>query len=389
MKKGVAGMMTQRKIAALLGVLVLLLAGCAGEDPPVTTQNTEPAAVYPDLSGHQPYLFVDENGLIRPDDVLTCEELTLAMRALVTEGEVLGSLELPSGVPGVTKRMLRSVLLGLFPEERLTALEAVAEGVLTRSEFAGIMNCLLSRGGETVTVTGEQVLPRDLDLHRQDAGEILEATLVHEVSEKGKTMLEAVLEMHWEPSFTDIGGWLYYADETGSLLRDGQVGNLTFDRDGRYTCGDGELDAIVAELLNGFIVAQPEAERVDILYTAFEYTRDSFDYLNRGLIAYGADGWENEKALEMFQTGRGNCYSFAAAFCALARGLGYDARCISGQVLALRQPHGWVEFEVDGEKYYFDPELAYADLIGDRDNWGYDMFMIPMDETWRWRYIPF
>ena len=53
----------------------------------------------------------------------------------------------------------------------------------------------------------------------------------------------------------------------------------------------------------------------------------------------------------------------------------------------MSRPHGWCEFEIDGENFFFDPQLARADMMGERDNWGEDMFAIPMWDTWSWRYI--
>lgn len=195
------------------------------------------------------------------------------------------------------------------------------------------------------------------------------------------------MEMKWQPGFSNLGGWLYYADETGVLLRDGELGTMTFGPDGCYTSGDAELDAIVAELLTGIIAEKPQGARTDWLYTAFRYCRNSFSYVNRGLLEFGETGWEAEKAKQMFQTGAGNCYSFAAAFWALARGLGYDAQGVSGRVLEQARPHGWVEFEMDGLRYIFDPELAFADMIGERDNWGEDMYKIPPGDWHSWLYV--
>lgn len=197
---------------------------------------------------------------------------------------------------------------------------------------------------------------------------------------------EPILEK-WEPGFHVIDGVLFYADENWDLLCDGQLGTLTFDEKGRYTSGNAELDAIVTELLAGFYEENPSASRYDILYEAFCYCRDEFRYVGRGILDFGATGWEVEWALEALQTKATNCYGFNAAFCQLARGLGYDAYCVSGKVLELAMPHGWCECEIDGELFIFDPQLAYRALTGERTNWGEDMFQVPMWEAWSWRYI--
>lgn len=68
-------------------------------------------------------------------------------------------------------------------------------------------------------------------------------------------------------------------------------------------------------------------------------------------------------AQEMISQHGGNCYRFASLFCWLARGLGYDARVVSGWVPSYSggsAPHGWVEITIDGRVYIFDPDMAEA-----------------------------
>ena len=65
----------------------------------------------------------------------------------------------------------------------------------------------------------------------------------------------------------------------------------------------------------------------------------------------------------MFQTGKGNCYNFAAAFWALARGVGFDAVCCSGLVGVDRNPHCWVVIEIEGTPYIFDPETEMLNRL--------------------------
>lgn len=74
-------------------------------------------------------------------------------------------------------------------------------------------------------------------------------------------------------------------------------------------------------------------------------------------------------AKEMIAKKSGNCYRFAALFCWLARGLGYDANVVSGWVPSYsggQAPHGWVEVTVDGQTLVCDPDMYEA--IPDR-NW--------------------
>ena len=98
----------------------------------------------------------------------------------------------------------------------------------------------------------------------------------------------------------------------------------------------------------------------------------------------GATGWEIEEAKTMFKDTRGNCYYFAGAFWALARGLGYDARAISGTCTGTDQPHAWVIIAFDGEDYFFDPQ--WENNYHTRNIYDKDMFMLSLDRVWWWGY---
>lgn len=73
--------------------------------------------------------------------------------------------------------------------------------------------------------------------------------------------------------------------------------------------------------------------------------------------------WQKECALDMLTTGKGNCYSFACAFAALASEIGYSPNVICGRVSGTRDGasdgmtrHCWVTI---GGAYY-DPEAQFA-----------------------------
>ena len=72
----------------------------------------------------------------------------------------------------------------------------------------------------------------------------------------------------------------------------------------------------------------------------------------------------------------------AAMFCQMARTLGYDAHQISGKV-PLRSgekgPHSWVEIEINGTVYVFDPDFTnetgrdgYKIQYGQKGTWIYE-----------------
>ena len=134
--------------------------------------------------------------------------------------------------------------------------------------------------------------------------------------------------------------------------------------DGRYHSGDPELD----ELLYAIVEEQTDESMTDEekLHALYCYVSENFGYLRRSAYEPGETGWENKEALIMFTEGKGNCYNFAAAFCLLARCIGYDAAAYSGTVYGQAdegqtrppdRPHGWVEINIDGTDYIFDPDM--------------------------------
>lgn len=103
------------------------------------------------------------------------------------------------------------------------------------------------------------------------------------------------------------------------------VGTLYFDISGRYTSGDDALDTFVADLVDSQTNASMTRE--EMLRAVYEYVRDHYLYLKRSLYEVGETGWEIPEALLMFQSGKGNCYNFTAAFWSLAAAASGLTRC--------------------------------------------------------------
>ena len=77
-----------------------------------------------------------------------------------------------------------------------------------------------------------------------------------------------------------------------------------------------------------------------------------------------AGDWTKSYAMDIYSTGQGNCYRYAAAFAYLARAIGYDVRVCTGQISARRggtTPHGWVEVYYGGQWLICDPDMQDAD----------------------------
>lgn len=353
---------------------------------PVTADTDYTALTYPELTNHVPYLFTDAVGDILPNEPLTADALVQALDALAPEAARSHFPKILTGNAPISRDYVRKILVSFFPQEAVDeALPASSVSQLLRWEFAVSMNRLLGRTGqETVSMAKDAQIPMDLFCEQSGSFDLLEAAIPHIPSVEGTPFSSIELPTEREPGLVNIDGWLYFVQENGQFLRDGNVGELYFGQNGRFTSTDPELDGIVADVLNQIITDNPEMDRLELLRQCQIYCRDTFKYLRQDPYLMGQTGWELEDAKEMFQTGRGNCYGFAAAFWALARGLGYEAYAISGTCLEDRQPHSWVMIEFDGEEFFFDPEWEWA--YHDREVYDKDMFMLSLSEAEWWGY---
>lgn len=373
----------------------------------VTADVTYTAMAYPTLDQRSTFLSANEAGCLRPDEPLTADELYTALTALAAEGAEKHFPGMPLGSQKLEQALVQSILDHFFGEtavadafaalpveeaaEEETSTEETApvaqeKDYMLRGEFASVM-CSLLGWDLTAPVTVEEGVkqPLDVSVGRTDYAALLKASLPHEESADGTVWTELILPTSYAPGFVNIDGWLYYVQEDGYFLRDGKVGDLTFTADGRYTSGDAELDALVADILDDIVRENPGAERIDLLRKAYEHCRDGYTYLRKSSYAKGATGWEIKDAKIMFTTLRGNCYNYAAAFWAVARGLGYEARAVSGTVTQTIQPHGWVLIEFDGEDYIFDVEWEMAYRVK-QNRYDMDMFMLTLKEGKYWNY---
>ncbi len=353
---------------------------------PVEGEVTYQAVIRPTLSKHAPYLFVNSEGLLCPDLPLTRQGLSQALEALATADARGYFPQLLVGSVAITWEELTTQLGCFFEAQSVEAAFPQAEHI-SRAEFARGMNQLLGRGdGECFEMPDEYTIPSDVMVDREDVYTLLEAAVEHTPADQGLTWDQVELPTTYEPGFVNVDGWLYYVKEDGYLLKDGNVGTLYFGPDGRYTSSDPELDEMVADLLRGMIEENPQADRLELLRVIYDHCHQNHTYrrIFDGNPAYGATGWEIGLAKDMMISGKGNCYSFSAVFWALARGIGYEPRAISGKCLSDEQPHSWCILELDGEDYIFDPQWQYD--YTRRGITHYDMFKIPMSKVYFWLY---
>lgn len=235
---------------------------------------------------------------------------------------------------------------------------------ITRAEAVVILNRALGRTGDQAYLDNAYPILTFLDV---PAGhwayyDIMEAAITHEYSE-GWGQESWTSHVHKDSGlaqgFYSMNGWLYYySSSVGAFVRNTTVGSFTFDGQGHYTTGNSELDAKIHNVV--LAKTNDTMTREQKLRALYVYTRDSFKYLRRAPYAFGATGWWEQDALNMLNTGYGNCYSYASVFYYCARWLGYDAKIYSGRVGHNPSPHGWVEINFDGVNYIFDTELEMA-----------------------------
>ncbi len=170
--------------------------------------------------------------------------------------------------------------------------------------------------------------------------------------------------------------WIYYlpdgsvpkgiqlfADETGRIwftedgVRDVSV-RRHLTRDGKdWLILNGQAKSVTTAedrtLFRAFSAVEdatdPGMTKEEKLYACFQYAKTTYRERNPRSPHYTQIDWPILYANDMFINGEGNCFSYAAAFCYMARAIGYEEvyGCNSGG-------HGWAE--IDGLVY--DPEWS-------------------------------
>lgn len=386
---------------------------------------------------HAPYMFADEYGLFHPNQTMTRGEAAQMLYSLLSV-KVKGSdnfidvsadaacykavsalkeLNVVSGSrfhpdEPITRRELLEMLSAFYPAlpeeyefgdvdkgdpdyaifctaaaygwiDSGSAAELQPDAELTRYEIAVLMNRFLGRStsGERPNTIGFV-----LDVAPEDGyyADVAEAVINHSYSlDNGRENWTSDVSVEKkERGFYLAGTELYFVSGNGCVLKNTTVDGFSFDESGRYTSGMPELDELVQETLFGLIT--DSMEQTEMLRAIYDYTVENFTYLKGSLYDFGDTSWLNEEAYSMLSTGYGNCYGYAAVLCQLARALGFDACVYSGKIGIADSEHGWVEMDIDGETYIFDPEMEMAYR---KDQYKtIDMFMMTYEEAARWHY---
>ncbi len=318
----------------------------------------------PALSARTGY-FPDTDCFFLPESPLTRLEYARILHALMEnkppEGEALrdcespeaaalvsaGLMDAPNGLfapdEPVTEDSFGALLRPFFQSEAILSALAAVEGFggdeITRAEAVVVLNSLLGLSGQE----------RECYLPDIQPGYWAESAV--KLAAEGRAQ-------KYPAGYINIDGYLYSIDDSGYALKNAFVGSLRFDNNGRFTSGVPILDDHVAAAIREN--TDETMDREEMLRAMYNYTRDHYKYLRRNYYLVSDIGWCLDEAVTMYTTGLGNCYCYAAAFWAAARGLGYDALCVSGTIGSERSPHGWVTISMDGGHYVFDVEIEMA-----------------------------
>ncbi len=383
---------------------------------------------------HLPYLFADAEGLYFPENKLTRGDAALAVYS-----QLSGAVSTTAGFADVEesspyyKAVAQLKALGaisgtrFYPEDDITLAElldmvypffapaaeitefshisagdfgydafctAASNGwidtdadpnaTMTRLEAAYLLNRVFGRSVEERTVEQTGSLP-DCGPLGEDYDQMAEACVRHSYTNENGAE-------HWtasEPSalkysgYVIVAGKLRFADENGLFVSGYNEDGFFFVDSGSFTSGSTELDDYVWAILSE--CTDPSMTRYEKLRAAYDYVVNNYTYLRRNYYEVEETGWEVKEALLMFETGKGNCYTYAAAFWALARGLGFDARAVSG-LCAPGTEHGWVVITTEYGEFICDPEIESTRL--DEKGRKYNRFMLSWNQYYTWGYTP-
>ncbi len=314
-------------------------------------------------------------GAFRPDDAITRGELAVILSRFLPQrqGEDPGFSDVPVQDP-TYEAVCAVSAAGLFsgyPDGTFRPDEAV-----TRAQAAAVFNRLLDRepDAQTIASSGSLRIFPDVSPDHWAYTQIMEATVAHDYTAEGGGEVWTRVEpgtTALADGYYRFGEWLYRVQD-GMFLRSTTADGFTFDAQGRYTTGSASLDEQLHRIVREHTDSSMTQE--EQLRALYNYVRDNFTYLRRDLVSQSDVGWEPAYAAEFLELGRGNCYSYSALFCLLARQLGLPAQTAVGYLGSYSDPHGWVEIEMDGVTYMFDPQLEWRYRY-DYGRRGYDLFM--------------
>lgn len=171
------------------------------------------------------------------------------------------------------------------------------------------------------------------------------------------------------PEGTAVSGWqiikkkLYSVKKSGVVRKNTKYKGIVFTKSGAAkSCQDTKIMLQTVKTVTSVI--KLDMTKKQKLKACWKYlvSRKKFRYVSK-YPDLKKKGWQRQTAENMLRTKKGNCYSFACAFAAMANEIGYDAYVVCGRVNGSRDGardgltrHAWVK--IDGQ--YYDPEAQFA-----------------------------
>ena len=160
---------------------------------------------------------------------------------------------------------------------------------------------------------------------------------------------------------------LYYMGTSGKVSTGTTVEGIRLSDTGEAEDSDlARYQTVVSTVVDG--LTTPEMTKAEKLKACWNYltSKKNFSYLTR-YPDLNDPHWYQETAADMLRNKRGNCYSFACAFAAMANDIGYSSWVVCGRVSGSRDRsklgvtdgltrHSWVWIS----SRHYDPEGCYA-----------------------------
>jgi hypothetical protein len=144
--------------------------------------------------------------------------------------------------------------------------------------------------------------------------------------------------------------------KNGSMVKGTKINGIKIWKSGKAEKTKDNLDKLDILLKANRVawsITNADMTKVQKLKACFEYVKKTYKYTTWRKFS-AVKNWERAYARDMFDKGRGNCFSYAAAFAYLASAVGYtNVNVVSST------GHGWAE--IDGKVY--DPDWALVSKV--------------------------
>ena len=177
----------------------------------------------------------------------------------------------------------------------------------------------------------------------------------------------------------EYGNYMYHATADYSLLTDGYYNYLYFGKDCRYTSGDSSIDGYVWNVVKNYVnlANQTQVQKLLLAYYKIRGGEGSYCPQGSGMFGYRQAGtimsagrYKGDYvsrdfitcAKEMYTTGSGRCFQWAAAYHYVVRRLGFYSYLVVGEVWSSRNPHCWNMIKWSGSWHISDLELEWGHL---------------------------